>query len=176
MCIIIVKPAHIPLPDYATLCRCADANPDGFGFVLPGKKPFKTLDLNVFEKEIQKVDKDLPMLIHFRKATNGSIRKANCHPFRNDENGISFVHNGTLKSISTSHDQTDSETAFNLIFVPAIEKFGFGSSKFKQTIETIRGDSRFAFMTDSGMIKTYGRFFKRDGCLYSKNDYFKRSI
>ena len=158
MCIIIVKPANVQLPNYVTLCRCAEINPDGFGFAIPGEKPNKTLKFEMFINEISKVDESLPMIIHFRKATHGSIKKANCHPFRDNDNGISFAHNGMLNSVSTAHDKTDSETAFNLIFVPAIEKFGCGTAKFKQTIETIRGYSRFAFLTDSGIIKTYGQF------------------
>lgn len=171
MCIIIVKPARVQLPDYATLCRCARNNPDGFGFAIPGKKPYKALDFEKFVDSINKVDEDLPMIIHFRKATHGSIKKANCHPFRDNDNGISFAHNGMLNGISTAHDKTDSETAFNLIFVPAIEKFGFGTAKFKQTIETIRGYSRFAFLTDNGTIKTYGQFTESNGCLYSNGGY-----
>lgn len=171
MCIIIVKPASVQLPDYATLCRCAKNNPDGFGFAMSGEKPYKTLDFGKFVNEIDKIDDDLPMIIHFRKATHGSIKKANCHPFRDNDNGISFVHNGMLNGISTTHDKTDSETAFDLMFVPAIEKFGFGTVKFKQAVEAIRGYSRFAFLADSGIIKTYGQFTESSGCLYSNNGY-----
>lgn len=173
MCIIIVKPKNVQLPEYSTLCRCARLNPDGFGFCVPNKKPFKTLSFENFIKAINKTDESQPMLIHFRRATHGSIKQANCHPFRDSQNGLSFVHNGVL-GINNRRDMTDSETAFRFIFVPMAEKYGFGSTSFNHAVEMVRDYSRFAFLADDGRVKTYGDFIKYDGCLYSNSGFRSR--
>lgn len=170
MCIIIVKPAGVHLPDYATICRCAEKNPDGFGFAQPRKKPFKTLDFDAFAAKLYQADEDLPMIIHFRRATHGSVKPSNCHPFKDDITGVSFVHNGIL-SIATTGDKTDSETAFRLLLAPAIRSFGFGSANFTKAVNSVIGCSRFAFLSDEAKLKMYGNFISYQGCHYSNNSF-----
>lgn len=163
MCILILKPKGVKLPDYVTLCKCARRNPHGFGFAVQGSKPYKTLDFQDFISRLYSEDEDLPMMIHFRLATHGSIKPSNCHPFKDDSNGIVFAHNGVI-DINTLPDKTDSETAFRLLFSPSSDRYGFGSKQFKQAVETIRGASRFGFMNDSdGTIMAFGRFYDYDG-------------
>lgn len=51
------------------------------------------------------------VVLHVRMATQGSIRKENCHPFRVRSNGpgaVAIMHNGIL-DIAESDDITDSE-------------------------------------------------------------------
>lgn len=170
MCILIVKPKGVQLPDYATLCRCANLNPHGFGFAMPNKRPYKTLSFDKFIDALSRVDEDMPMILHFRLATHGSIKQTNCHPFRDNKNGLIFAHNGVL-DINALYDKTDSETAFRLLFVPAYEKFGLRSNNFNQAVNSIRGGSRFAFLTDKGEVKTFGNFISHNGCLYSNNGF-----
>ena len=164
MCIMILKPKNVSVPTYDTLCRCARHNPHGFGFSIPNNKPFKTLDFDRFIEEIYSVDENLPMIIHFRYATHGSIKPSNCHPFKDDSNGLIFAHNGVL-GINTLRDKTDSETAFKLLFSPSADKYGFGSQSFKNAVETIRGNSRFGFMNDKGEIIAFGTFYDKYGNL-----------
>lgn len=164
MCIMILKPKDVALPIDQVLWRCAYHNPHGFGFAVPCAKPFKTLDYDRFIKEINSVDENLPMIIHFRLATHGSIKPSNCHPFRDDSNGLTFGHNGVL-DINTLRDKTDSETAFKLLFSPSADKYGFGSQSFKNAVETIRGNSRFGFMNDKGEIIAFGNFYDKNGYL-----------
>lgn len=158
MCILILKPKGVKLPDYTTLCKCARRNPHGFGFAVQGSKPFKTLDFQKFITALYEADEDKAMMIHFRFATHGSIKSSNCHPFRDETNGLIFAHNGVI-NIHTLPDKTDSETAFKLLFSPSSNTFGFGSNQFRQAVETIRGDSRFGFMNDDGEIIAFGRFY-----------------
>lgn len=160
MCILIIKPKGVVLPDYSTLCRCARRNPHGFGFATP-EKIFKTLDFNKFIKALSETDDDMPMMIHFRLATHGSIKPSNCHPFRDDSNGLIFAHNGVM-NIATLPDKTDSETAFKLLLSPSYDRYGFGSSKFRYAVDSIRGDSRFGFMDSDGEIHAFGRFYDSD--------------
>lgn len=170
MCILIVKPKGVQLPDYATLCRCAKLNPHGFGYALPSKRPFKSLSFDKFIDALSKEDENEAMLIHFRLATHGSIKQSNCHPFRDNRNGLIFAHNGVL-DINPLQDKTDSETAFKLLFSPAFDIFGFKSQNFAHAVDSIRGSSRFAFMTDKGEIRTFGHFIEHGGCLYSNSGF-----
>lgn len=162
MCILILKPKGVSLPDYPTLCRCAKRNPHGFGFAVQGEKPFKTLDFDKFVEAIYQADETKAMMIHFRLATHGSIKPSNCHPFKDDNNGLIFAHNGVL-NIATLKDKTDSETAFKLLFSPSSDRFGFGSKQFVSAVETIRGNSRFGFMTPDGDLLAFGRYFDKQG-------------
>lgn len=170
MCIIICKPAGVQMPDFQTICRCANNNPDGFGFALPKQRPFKSLSFDAFAQKLYECNEEDAVLIHFRRATHGSIKPANCHPFRDEDARLSFAHNGIL-NVRPSNDKTDSETAFRYILLPAILKFGFGSSRFNQTVQSIIGYSRFAFLTDDGKVKTYGEYIKHRGCLYSNQSF-----
>jgi len=171
MCILILKPKGVKLPDYTTLCRCAKRNPHGYGYAVQGQKPFKTLDYNKFIDSLYSVDEDKAMMIHFRLATHGSIKPSNCHPFRDEINGLIFAHNGVL-NIRTLKDKTDSETAFKLLFSPSSDKFGYGSKQFTNAVESIRGDSRFGFMNDDGDIIAFGRFYDFSGNI-AKNGVFR---
>lgn len=171
MCILILKPKGVKLPDYTTLMRCAQHNPHGYGYATPDGYMFKTLDRNSFIQSLYEADENLPMLIHFRYATHGSKKCSNCHPFRDDANGLIFAHNGVL-NIQTLKDKTDSETAFKLLFSPSSDRYGYGSKQFINAVESIRGDSRFGFMNDDGDIIAFGRFYDDSGNI-AKNGVFR---
>ena len=68
-------------------------NPHGCGFVSKTNH-FKSLDFNMFLRHLHNVPQDENCIIHFRYATNGSVCKANYHPFTHKS--ISFAHNGIL--------------------------------------------------------------------------------
>lgn len=170
MCIIIVKPAGVKIPDYSTICKCATNNPDGFGFAVPKKKPFKTLDFDKFANKLYECSDDEPMIIHFRRATHGTIKPTNCHPFRDDYVGVSFAHNGILQ-VKPIGDKTDSETAFRILLIPNAIWFGIFTKDFDNAVKSIIGYSKFAFLTDKGQLKTYGDFIKHKGCLYSNQSF-----
>lgn len=166
MCIIIVKPQGAQLPPFEIISRCAKRNPDGFGFAVPGRV-FKSMSFKRFYKELQSVAKsEVPAVIHFRFATHGSIRLANCHPFRDENTGVSFAHNGVL-SLVPDGDMTDSETAFRNVLLPEIENSGINSGKFKTAVSNVIGGSRFAFITDKGNIKMFGNYVRYSDCFYS---------
>ena len=170
MCIIIVKPQGAHLPPFEIISRCATRNPDGFGFAVPSRV-FKSMSFKRFYRELQRVAKsEVPAVIHFRFATHGSIRLANCHPFRDENTGISFAHNGVL-SLVPDGDMTDSETAFRNILLPQIEHSGIDSVEFKKVISGVIGGSRFAFMTDDGQIKMYGQYIRYGDCFYSNMNF-----
>lgn len=168
MCIIIVKPAGVDVPQIQILDNCMLRNNHGFGFAVAGEKPFKTLQYNDFINAVYRIDIYKPAVIHFRYATHGSVKTANVHPFKIGD--VAFAHNGIL-NIDNYKDLTDSETAFKYILNPAIKTFGFGSKGFERSVETIIGGSRFAFVNDKGVVKMYGNFVQDYGCYFSNTGY-----
>lgn len=111
-----------------------------------------------------------PLVIHFRYATHGSVRRANCHPFRDGAAGVSFAHNGVLPVIPRG-DKTDSETAFRRLLSPVIRLHGLGSPDLAAAVDEIIGGSRFAFLSDDARILTFGQFCGSGGCLYSNPNF-----
>ena len=164
MCVLLIKPKGERLPSYNTLKACYEANPHGCGYVST-RSSYKSLDFEDFYRHILRVTPDEKCMIHFRLATHGSVRKGNCHPFR--DGNVWFAHNGILPIIST-HDRTDSEIAFRTIIMPKIKKFGFNSREMIDACNDIRGASRFAiFDRTSNKILTLGNFVERAGIFYS---------
>lgn len=164
MCVICYKPAGVDMPDLETLRQAASFNRDGFGFCTPNSS-FKTLFFGRFIERLKTVSKDTPCLIHCRWATQGSVKTANCHPFKDEESGVYFMHNGVLYA-KERNDMTDSEINFRDFVAPAINQFGYGSDKADEVINLVRGSSRFAIMKGSD-VRLYGDFIERDGCYYS---------
>ena len=174
MCIIIVKPAGAKMPPKATLERCARLNPHGFGFATKDKI-YKTLSIEEFFKAIKKIRHDETAILHFRYATHGSIKLENCHPFKNEETGVSFAHNGILNIVPID-DMTDSETAFRTRIVPIIKEHGFQSRQFIFANYRIIGGSRFAYIDSKGEYRLYGTFIHHNGCWYSNRNFMPVNV
>ena len=141
MCVIIVKPAGVKMPTSDIINAAFHANPHGCGFISPSTF-YKGMSIKSLKKNLKQVSDDEPCIIHFRLATHGSIKRANCHPF--NRGNVWFAHNGIL-DIRPERDMTDSETAF----------------------QNVIGFSKFAFL-QGDRLKMYGDFIKQDdGCYYS---------
>lgn len=172
MCVIIIKPANVAMPDINELEAAYRCNPNGCGFISSEGKSYKGLSFPKFCKAISKVKDSEACIIHFRLATHGSIKPANCHPFNCD--GVWFAHNGIL-GVKPRGDMTDSETAFRDILQPVIEKYGLKSPQASTAINTIIGSSKFAFMID-GKITLYGRYENVNGLYYSNTRHLASPI
>ena len=170
MCVIIIKAAGQQLPTDTELRNAHRRNPHGCGFVSKSHH-YKGMNFETFLKYIHKVPKEEACIIHFRLATHGSKCKANCHPF--NRGNIWFAHNGIL-SIRPEGDMTDSETAFQNIIYPAIQKYGFKSSYVTRVIDKIIGYSKFAMMDENGNVRTFGQFIIFNGRLYSNLNHIDR--
>ena len=170
MCIIIAKPQGVELPPANIIANCAMRNPDGFGFATV-EGVYKTMDFRAFYKRLQETaSPDIAMILHFRIATHGSCKRANCHPFGDDETGVSFAHNGML-DIMPYKDMTDSETAFRGLYVPKIREYGLDSDELRYEVFGTIGFSRFAFLGPDSQIRLFGHFYKWRGCSFS-NQHF----
>lgn len=162
MCVIIVKPAGVKMPSNEIINAAYHANPHGCGLVSPSTF-YKGLSIRSFKRNLKKVSDAEPCIIHFRLATHGSIKQANCHPFRRGD--VWFAHNGIL-NIKPQGDMTDSETALQNIIYPAIASYGYASRGMDMAVDSIIGYSKFAFLQGDN-LQVYGDFIERDGCLYS---------
>lgn len=170
MCIIIAKPQGVALPPAQTIYNCALHNPHGFGFATVAGV-YKTMDFRTFYKRLQEVaDVDTAMILHFRIATHGSLKRANCHPFWDKETGVAFAHNGIL-NIEPYKDMTDSETAFRGLYVPIIREYGLDSDELRYEVHETIGFSRFAFLGPDSEIRLFGHFYKWRGCAFSNQSF-----
>lgn len=163
MCVIIVKPAGVKMPTSEIIKAAHNANPHGCGFISPSVF-YKGMSFESFKRKLKQVSDEEPCIIHFRLATHGSIKRANCHPFNRGD--VWFAHNGIL-GIRPQGDMTDSETVFQNIIYPTIIRYGYGSKEMDKAVNCIIGYSKFAFM-QSDDVRMYGDFIKQDdGCYYS---------
>ena len=115
MCIILSKPAGVPLPSMTTLRNCWTRNSHGAGYAFADgkavhiRKGFMTWDeffggIN-FDALI-----DRACVFHFRFATHGSACPGNCHPFPAAGNlrrqkvrtDVAIAHNGIVPGIRIS--------------------------------------------------------------------------
>ena len=154
------------MPSEETERACAIANRDGFGLCTPSEF-YKSVSFLRFKPHLDNVRREEPCIMHFRLATNGSVRGSNCHPFKRGD--VYFAHNGVLP-IEPYCDKTDSETAFIKLLYPAIEKYGMNSIQLKSAVGQIIGKSKFAFM-ENGNVRLFGEFFNVTGCLFSNLRY-----
>lgn len=164
MCVIAYIPKGIQTLPTEIAKAMYRANPHGCGIVTPTDH-YKGMSLDTLLRHLLKRDISQPCLMHFRLATHGSIKKANCHPFYDSHSGTWFMHNGILDIIPNG-DMTDSETAFRKILVPEIIKYGLSSDEVRYAIHSIIGGSRFAFMQDADVC-LYGQYERWLGCWFS---------
>jgi hypothetical protein len=102
MCVIIVKPAGIDLPNEDILSQCMHNNDDGFGLAWADgrsvhiRKGAMTLE-QVFEliARLPRDIKDKHMIMHFRLGTQGAVMAGNCHPYP-ISSSINRLHATTL--------------------------------------------------------------------------------
>lgn len=103
MCLLMVKPAGVPLPaDFADIAdQAAYANPDGVGFAYAASgKVIRQRSVSVTPAEFARIAGDAipaesPAIIHFRFGTSGGVSKTLCHPFLLGD-GSAFAHNGVI--------------------------------------------------------------------------------
>ena len=172
MCCICVKPAGAEMPANDILRLMAKRNSDGYGFVSSKGKNCKTMNLEIFLRELARVSKEESCIVHMRWATHGSVSQKNCHPFYDKDTKFWFAHNGVLP-IASKNDMTDSEIAFRETIVPAIKKHGVQSQRFDDIVNNLRGSSRFALLKGDS-VYIMGDYSELDGCYYSNLNWLPR--
>ena len=164
MCVIIIKTAGHNLPAKKDLKKAYQCNPDGCGFASQSRN-FHSLDFDEFYAQLRLVPREEACIIHFRWATHGSVRADNCHPFYDKATNTWFAHNGVLP-FRPKGDLTDSEFAFRQFLAPSLRVHDIYSREFADTVHSIIGGSKFAFLQD-GNLRAFGHYVEYKGCYYS---------
>lgn len=184
MCVIVMKPNGIDMPDKDTLYSCWITNPHGAGVSIVDKEHntvwtkkgfMKFDDLMDYLNEADKIYnlKNSAVMLHFRFVSVGKKCKTQCHPFpisyklkdieRIEYNSeMTFSHNGTL-FIKTDKGLSDTQ-------IYAYKHLPY------MTMEDIEKDingsfNRLCFLKNDGTYKLIGKFIKDKGCYYSNNSY-----
>lgn len=134
MCVIIHRLPNIVIEPAKIEAACT-VNADGFGLAIADRgkiELIRELDPkgNNPERVLKLLEeaKDLPILLHLRFKTVGTVNLENCHPFTvttNDDDGLDMVmcHNGTMQQFNiTGTDFSDSYMFNEMIVKPLIER------------------------------------------------------
>ncbi len=192
MCIIVVKPQGIPLPNMETLKTCFDKNPHGAGIAVLKSGEVEThvvkgfFDFEVFFNEaIPLIDTQDIALLHFRIASHGAIDEGNCHPFvitkdidvlRTTDIYTSrtvVAHNGIIGMHEEENEHLSDTQIFikNVLADESIYDTIFTSEDTQDIIKQYIGSDRLAFLNPQEGILLIGRFIKDNGLYYSNEGY-----
>ena len=195
MCIAIVKPMGVDVPDDKILETCFRNNNDGAGFAFNHngrvviKKGFMKFNdfIDAFNTYNHRYNfKERGVLIHFRIATHGGVNQGMTHPFPiQSDNGAlqkieyisdyAVIHNGTISLTgSTARKETNmSDTAVfirDYLYDIARNKDWFDCSANIDLIEKLI-DSKMAILNKDGRFITTSGFTEDNGILYSNTSY-----
>jgi len=164
MCVIIRNTTGKPVSaDIAK--RCVTINPDGFGIVYLDHKgdSFRTLDMVLAERLLSTETR--PFVAHCRFATVGDVSPDAIHPFPIGK-GRYLFQNGTLSC--DNQDRCDTLQLAESIHGLSDERVAF--------ILTALNGCRFAVAnTKSGSSDVYGKWHKKDGIEYSKENVLSKT-
>lgn len=184
MCIIVYKPVNKMMVDETTIETCYENNPDGAGYMIRElngsikiRKGF--MDVESLKKSLNRERniEQTEMVLHFRIATHGSIKKGNCHPFpisrsipelrkvSHNKLNYAIAHNGIIQGYSSKNKYNLSDTMqLSKKLVAMIHEPG----KMKKYLSGIH--SRFIVFLPKETIIT-GDWIEEDGIKYSNSSY-----
>ena len=193
MCIIVIKPSGIKMPETKTLENCWYNNSDGAGFMFPKngqveiRKGF--MKLKSFKRALKQLEKEIdvvstPIVFHFRIGTSGGNIPENTHPFPVSEHlpllqkircraPLAVAHNGVIdikpsrKDISDTMEYVISQLAPLYQLKKDFYRLEAGKKLVYNAIQ-----SKMAFLDGAGRIETIGKFEQDGGILYSNSSYY----
>ena len=195
MCIIVIKPVGIKLPDDKIIKQCWDNNPDGAGimyatnkkvYIKKGYMTWKYLKKDL--KRLKKMDTyNIPIVMHFRITTHGGTSAGNTHPFPISNNirelqalecttALGIAHNGIINIETTKNSSDTMEYIRNELWYLYQLKNNFYKNKDALTMVYNRIQSKMVFMDEYGNTEKVGDFIEHEGCYYSNSSYLKRSF
>ena len=197
MCIIIAKNKGIKMPTKEIISNCFHNNPDGAGIMLAcdgivyGFKGLMTLDdfnatLKRLKKRFGSLD-ELPVVMHFRISTHGSISASNTHPFpvtdkynimrtREWKAKLGMAHNGIITSCGFHPDVKKYDVSDTMVFIskvvhPITSKLNIMQDKKLLNMLQLAADSKLAFIDHKGNLEVLGNFTMDAGIYYSNDTY-----
>ena len=157
MCLIIHNPKAKAINEDIIDCALM-TNPDGFGiFFHDNGEIRKTMD---WQRPLDWMAEGRPFTAHFRYATSGPVKRANCHPFDIDDT-YSLMMNGTIDRLKSAK-QVDTQELCKILN---------GLSEEKMLAILATHPCRFALLnkaTGKATVVNNDLWTKHDGCLYSK--------
>jgi hypothetical protein len=109
--------------------------------------------------------KELPIVLHFRAATHGSVSPPNCHPFMLENTDIGYAHNGVIHEVTVPKDSdlTDSEV-FGRLYLERLNEIVEGGltidmldeAWLHNMIDGVIGYSKLVFMDGEGKVTIIG--------------------
>jgi len=190
MCIIIGKPTGEALPSTETITNCFENNPDGAGFMYRDKgihirKGFMTLEALLDALKMENINENHEVIYHFRIATAGSVKPANCHPFPASDNidclrqmrittDYGIAHNGVLNYEEDIVNDLSDTMSFikDFLSIKAVIST-FHEKQIQEALKPIISGSKFAVMTPSETHLS-GDFIEENGLFYSNTSYKKQ--
>lgn len=153
MCIAIVNQQHTI--DEETFNTCWEHNPDGGGIAYIEDRQVKIMkemrSASRMYSNYIKIRKHnaLPMIIHFRIATSGSVDEDNCHPFQVSPD-IVMAHNGILDHVKPTQAVNDTRVFIQEVLSELPGDFLYHTA-IRRLISGFIGDSKLVFLDSYGM-------------------------
>lgn len=195
MCIAIVKKRGVMMPSEETLNICFENNPHGCGysicrngqnFVFKGFMKLSEM-MDSFKQTNPKQSETV--LIHFRVASVGSVKKENCHPFivstkyetmkklKTKTRLPIMVHNGTFKNFGNHKNDYSDTMQFNKLVAPLLQQNSYYYYKalndfIEHYVDT--NNCRVAVMYNGGFVDLFGKWIKDEKTnLYFSNENYR---
>jgi hypothetical protein len=158
MCVLVTKPAGVPWVSEKELRNCFNGNKDGAGLCWhDGKELWLAKGYFKFEslyKQLKAVE-EYPVMLHFRFATHGTVKRKNCHPFVLKNNAC-MAHNGVISGLPAIGDKTDSE-AFCRAYLDKFTVKQLKSKAVGNLVEGYLGGSKVALLLPDGDFVWYNK-------------------
>jgi hypothetical protein len=183
MCLAIYKPKGKLVAGHE-MRNAMRTNDDGWGFA--ARTPSGELvvrrgvgEYDSFRNALDPYMED-QVIIHFRMATHGSVKKGNCHPFMISP-GLAVIHNGVIPiDLNVDKDKSDTWHFVELVLKKfySLRRDFWVRPEFKYVIEQAVSGSKLVFLRDDG---TYGIFNEGhgkwiDGIWYSNTSHQWRYV
>ena len=180
MCIIIYTPAGVSRPSRSEIFRAWEANPDGGGIMYPADEGV-AIEKGFMRAEsllsaVRAVPDGLPLVIHMRRATSGSVSPECCHPFPVTDDEEELTALATLAENAVAHNGIVGDGEFGLsdtqVFVRDVLAAPFVLKHWNESglwslLEHVLEGSKWAFMGADGNVRLVGHFRREGGRWYS---------
>jgi len=154
MCLAIYKPAGATVAE--SHLRNGFANhSDGAGFAWAADGALHVVkglfDVEEVVKQYELI-KEYPCLIHFRKATHGTVDESNCHPFLFNDGKLALIHNGIISIKCTIEGLSDTAHFVKLVLEPMVKRNNvpINDGALQYLISTSIGTDKMVIMDGDG--------------------------
>lgn len=154
MCLAIYKPADVDIPlDHLKNGFGNHSDGAGMSWAENGKLHVRKGMFRIEDvlEQYEKI-KHLPCLIHFRKATHGTVNATNCHPFVFNDGKLALIHNGVLQIKCCIEGLSDTAHFVKLVLEPLIKgrNVPINDGALNYLICTSIGSDKLAIMDETG--------------------------